>query len=95
METQCLNHMPGRMDRMVHERVHDPYKTKSKLPEPTVCPICSAVFKEGRWHWDDSWPIDAHKQTCQACHRTQDGYPAGVVTVSGVFALSHRREVTL
>lgn len=93
METQRQYRMAGRMDRLIHERVHDPYKTKSKLPEPTVCPVCCAVFKDGRWQWVDSWPIDAHRQTCQACHRTQDGYAAGALTVSGAFALSHRTEV--
>jgi hypothetical protein len=93
METERQNRTAGRMERLIHERVHDPYKTKSKPPEPTVCPVCYAVFKDGRWKWADSWPIDAHRQTRQACHRTQDGYPAGVVTVSGAFALSHRAEV--
>ena len=27
-----------RRDRLIHEHVHDPYKTRLKLPEPTVCP---------------------------------------------------------
>jgi hypothetical protein len=31
------------MDRLIHERVHDPYKTKSKLRETD--PVCNAVFK--------------------------------------------------
>ncbi len=26
-----------RGDRLLRERVHDPYKTRLKLPEPTVC----------------------------------------------------------
>jgi hypothetical protein len=81
------------MDRLIHERVHDPYKTKSKPPEPTVCPVCYAVFKEGRWQWADSWPINAHRHTCQACHRTHDGYPAGIVIISGSFALIHKAEI--
>jgi hypothetical protein len=81
------------MDRLIHERCHDPYKTKSKPPEPTVCPVCNAVFKEGRGQWADSWPIDAHRQTCQACHRTNDGYPAGKITVSGSFSLRHKMEI--
>jgi hypothetical protein len=93
MERQFENRTPYRMDRLIHERIHDPYKTKSKPPEPTVCPVCYAVFKEGRWQWADSWPIDAHRQTCQACHRTKHGYAAGVVNVSGAFALSHRAEI--
>ena len=27
-----------RRDRLIQERVHDPYKTRLKLPEPTVLP---------------------------------------------------------
>jgi hypothetical protein len=38
-----------RRDRLIHEHVHDPYKTRLQLPEPTVCPQCGAVFHEGRW----------------------------------------------
>ncbi len=87
METERRNRTAGRMDRLIQERVHDPYKTKSKPPEPTVCPVCYAVFKEGRWQWADSWPIDAHRQTCQACHRIQDGYPAGVTLCVSNFAI--------
>jgi hypothetical protein len=93
MEIQHQNPTPGRLDRLIHEQVYDPYKTKNKLPEPTVCPVCHAVFRAGRWQCADSWPMDAHRQTCQACHRTQDAHPAGIVTVSGAFALSHRSEV--
>jgi NMD protein affecting ribosome stability and mRNA decay len=93
MVPQSENRTSYRMDRLIHERVHDPYKTKSKLREPTVCPVCNAVFKEGRWQWADSWPIDAHRQTCQACHRTKDAYPAGMVIVTGSFALIHKAEI--
>jgi hypothetical protein len=49
METQLENRSPYRRDPLIHERIHDPYKTKSKLPEPAVCPICYAVFKAGPW----------------------------------------------
>ena len=31
-----------RRDRLMHEHIHDPYKTPHKLPEPTVCPDCGA-----------------------------------------------------
>lgn len=39
------------MDRRIVEHVHDPYKTRLKLAEPTVCPKCGALFHEGRWRW--------------------------------------------
>jgi hypothetical protein len=70
-----------RKNRLIHEHVHDLYKTKSKPPEPTVCPICYAVFKEGWWQWAEFWPIEAHRQMCQTCHRTRD-------VVSGFEALA-------
>jgi NMD protein affecting ribosome stability and mRNA decay len=83
----------SRKDRLIHEHVHDPYKTKHKLPEPSVCPVCKAVFKEGRWQWAESWPMDAHPAVCQACHRTNDDYPAGVVRLVGGFARAHKEEI--
>jgi len=82
-----------RKDRLIHERVHDPYKTRHKPPEPSVCPVCHAVFKGGRWQWLESWPTDSHKEICQACRRIRDNYPAGLVTMNGDFVKTHRVEV--
>jgi NMD protein affecting ribosome stability and mRNA decay len=87
------NQIPYRFDRLIQERVHDPYKTKSKPSEPSVCPVCHAVFKDGRWQWADSWPIDAHTKTCQACHHVSDGSPAGVISLRGEFAQNHSKEL--
>ena len=81
-----------RRDRLIREHVHDPYKTRLKLPEPTVCPQCGAVFHEGRWQWAPR-PDDAHEQLCQACHRTNDRYPAGELTLAGTFIARHRDEL--
>lgn len=83
---------PPRGDRLLRERVHDPYKTRRKLPEPTVCPQCGAHFHGGRWTWDEA-PAGAHEEVCQACHRTNDRYPAGVLTLAGGFLAKHRDEI--
>jgi hypothetical protein len=70
----------------------DPYKRSQKTHEPCVCPQCGAVFREGRWHWS-SRPADAHEELCQACHRINDRYPAGILTLSGPFVEQHRAEM--
>ncbi|MBI4640346.1 MAG: ATPase [Candidatus Tectomicrobia bacterium] len=79
-------------DRLIREWVHDPYKSKSKLPEPTVCPECGAVFHKGRWQWADK-PAHAHEERCPACLRVHDKYPAGFLTLEGQFLQEHREEI--
>jgi len=70
----------------------DPYKRPGKLREPTVCPQCGAVYHGGRWQWSER-PKDAHETLCQACLRTNDHYPAGVVTLSGALADQKKTEI--
>lgn len=84
--------MPPRRDRLIREREHDPYRQRRKPSEPTVCPDCSAVFREGRWQWA-AGPVDAPRQACPACRRIADGYPAGVLTLAGAFVSEHRDEI--
>jgi NMD protein affecting ribosome stability and mRNA decay len=81
-----------RHDNLFHERVHDAYKAKGKLHEPSVCSQCGAVFHEGRWQW---LPVtaDAHRETCPACHRIHDHFPAGFLSMKGEFFQSHRDEI--
>ncbi len=93
MNTHTFTVAPSRRDRLVREHSHDPYKTKSKFPEPTVCPSCNAVYREGRWQWANSWPADSKQALCQACQRIKDGYPAGVVTLRGSFVMRHKAEI--
>jgi hypothetical protein len=92
MKERDLSRKVQRGDRLIHERVHDPYKTRLKLREPTVCTQCSAVYYDGRWQWTER-PGGAYEALCQACHRTNDGYPAGFVTLSGTFLSTHKTEV--
>lgn len=74
------------------ERIHDAYKAKGKLPEPTVCPQCGAVYHKGRWQWLPR-PDKSHEQLCPACHRIHDERPAGYVTLAGEFLAQHRDEI--
>ena len=93
MNAQTFTVAPARRDRLVREHIHDPYKTSSKPAEPTVCPVCKAVFRGGRWQWVDSWPEDSNQAVCQACHRIKDDYPAGVMTLKGGFVMEHKAEI--
>lgn len=83
---------PARRDRLLREYEHDTYKTRGKLPEPTVCRECGVVFHKGRWQWG-AHPDGAHKTLCPACHRTHDRCPAGYLTLSGAFLAEHRDEI--
>ena len=64
----------------------------AKPPEPTRCPICRAVFHQGRWRWGTA-PEDPHEQSCPACQRIRDEFPAGYVMVKGEFIKDHRDEI--
>lgn len=84
--------MPPRGDRLLRERQHDAYRARGKLPEPTVCPECQAVYRNGRWCWVEI-PFGVPRALCPACQRIRDRYPAGYVTLRGSFLREHREEV--
>jgi len=77
---------------MYEEHVQDPYRTRMKWPEPTVCPDCGAVFHKGRWVWGEA-PGGAAEHRCPACSRIHDRVPAGILTVGGDFFEAHRDEI--
>ncbi|MCX8049685.1 MAG: BCAM0308 family protein [Methylohalobius sp.] len=83
----------SRHDRLLKERVHDPYMTRSKPKEPSVCPQCGVVFDEGRWQWQPAPPVGASEELCPACQRIRDKVPAGFLTLSGEFFQQHREEI--
>lgn len=83
---------PVTHERPLLEQDIDAYKVKGKLAEPTVCPQCSAVFHKGRWQWGQA-AADAHRETCPACHRIHDNFPAGYVTLEGPFFNAHSEEI--
>ncbi len=83
----------GRLDRLVKEKRHDPYQSKEKFPEPTVCTSCGCVYSGGRWVWIEEKPEKANKALCPACRRIKEKMPAGVINLSGRFLKSHGDEI--
>ncbi len=83
----------SRQDRLIKEKVHDPYMNRSKPVEPTVCPECGVAFSNGRWQWLTDIPHGAHKERCPACHRIHEKVPAGFLTLRGEFFDEHRDEI--
>lgn len=92
MKTRFNGFAPVRRDRLIQESRHDAYKAKHKLQEPAVCPQCGAVFHAGRWQWLPR-PPQAHEETCPACHRIQDDFPAGFVAIGGAYFKAHHDEL--
>lgn len=83
---------PERRDRLIQERVHDPYEARLKMADPAVCPQCGAVYENGRWRWGLR-PVTAEETVCQACRRIADHCPAGILTLGGAVVQAHRDEV--
>jgi hypothetical protein len=79
-------------DRPLLEQHIDAYKMKGKLSEPTACPQCKAVFHKGRWQWMEE-PANAHLEICPACHRQNDDFPAGFVSLEGPFYKDNSDEI--
>jgi NMD protein affecting ribosome stability and mRNA decay len=81
-----------RPDRSGPKASGDPFATKAKLPTPTLCDGCGAVYRRGRWTWGSA-PADSARHRCPACRRIAERIPAGVVRIEGKFAKAHRDEI--
>jgi len=83
----------GRKDRLIQEWRHDAYRNREKLPEPSLCSECKALFVNGRWTWNVP-ETDTHDVLCPACKRIADKYPAGTIEIRGDFYTQHRLQIT-
>ena len=99
MKTGHIPHRPvvGAHDRRIaghaqQDHILDPYQGKKKLLDGTVCPQCGAVYHDARWQWAAKG-AGAVEELCAACHRINDKYPAGILTLQGDFTLKYKDEI--
>jgi NMD3 family len=90
-KTHAAESLP-RQDAQKKALVSDPYALRRKLPDPSACTECRAIYRAGRWAWGAP-PADAAEVVCPACKRIADDYPAGVVELRGEYVASHREEL--
>jgi NMD protein affecting ribosome stability and mRNA decay len=83
---------PLRREQLLEGFEHDSYKSKGKLSDPTLCPECRATYRKGRWTWEGA-AEGAREQSCPACQRIRDKFPAGYVSLGGTFFLEHRDQI--
>lgn len=67
-------------------------RTRGRYPDPTVCPRCDVVLRDGEWRWGMP-PEGAFWILCPACRRIDEDYPAGIVALSGPFVATHPAEI--
>jgi hypothetical protein len=73
----------------------NPYHEGRKYPEPTVCPRCHLVYRNGRWQTAEAGSDSrtAHESHCPACRREIDLLPAGLLYLSGEYLGVHKEEI--
>lgn len=60
--------------------------------EPSVCNECGASYINGHWSWYET-AANPVQTVCPACRRVSGNYPAGDVTLSGLFFKHNRNEI--
>lgn len=68
--------------RAQQDHILNSYQGQQKLADGTACPECGAVYRDARWQWS-ARERNAPQQTCPACRRIHDRFPAGIVTLRG------------
>jgi NMD protein affecting ribosome stability and mRNA decay len=75
------------------------YRQELGSKEPAICKKCGTLYVGKRWVLDDAESkglIDESSVTkliCPACQRMADNNPAGIVTLSGSYLLTHEDEI--
>ncbi len=102
---QNMDNGPGRFEldpnnqRGRNRRNTDPYVSDEGLPEPAVCTVCHAIYRNKRWYLKEKDYVEvrenevANEVVCPACQKISDLYPEGVVTLKGDYLWQHEEEI--
>jgi len=71
----------------------DQYYERRKYPEPTICPNCGLIYRQGHWTESSEKPAKANRELCPACRREKDHYPAGMVYIAGSYLTAKKEEI--
>ncbi len=80
-------------------RIPDPYIPRKGLPEPTLCPICGAVYQRKHWSIDEKVALEVKRkgkvnsEKCPACRKIEDGFAMGIIDLTGDFVVEHMGDI--
>lgn len=84
----------GQKDKLFKPGMQDPYHAALRSKGPAYCGDCGASYQAGRWSWQTLAELTAAERvSCPACRRKADNAPAGTVTLTGPFVLSHHQDI--
>ena len=86
----------SRKNKLIKEKIHDPYYEGRKYPDGVVCPDCHAIYQGGHWlcHGDEANKTATGNQyLCPSCRRIRDNYPAGVLFLNGEYLDRRKDEI--
>ncbi len=84
------------------DRETDPYIPRKSASAVGVCPGCRAIYRNKRWVIDEIALAALTRKgsgsgfasrRCPACRKIEDGFPSGVVTLSGGYLRDHRDDI--
>ena len=84
------------------DRETDPYIPRKSASDVGICPKCRAIYRNKRWVIDGKEFAALTRKgagtgiawrRCPACRKIEDGFPSGVVTLSGGYLRDHREDI--
>jgi hypothetical protein len=77
------------------------HHTQRAAPEPEVCGLCGAFYRDKRWITPETIPESKkpnkfqppHTTVCPACRRQLEGTPSGYLYIKGTFLKDHREDI--